>query len=95
MISRQPIYEGTNMGDSSLEYIISGAALKCQSRKDYEGCAVEYALLFWTLIYTIRAGFMKLLQKSNKDVILRSSSLWKNVSLENTSRCVEQEHIRI
>lgn len=54
------------MGAASLEYIISDAALKCQSRKNYEGHAVEYALLFWTLIYTIRAGFMKLLQKKQQ-----------------------------
>lgn len=41
---------GTVTGAVSLEYKISGAALKCQSRKDYRGHAVEYALLFWTLI---------------------------------------------
>lgn len=48
MISRQPIYEGTDMGAVSLELTISGAALKCQSRRDHSGRAVEYALLFWT-----------------------------------------------
>lgn len=34
MINRLPIYERTIMGAVSLEYTISGAALKCQSRKD-------------------------------------------------------------
>lgn len=42
------MYEGTVMGAVSLEYTISGAALKCQSRKDYRGHAVKCALLFWT-----------------------------------------------
>lgn len=67
MISRQPIDKGTNMGAASLEHIISGAALKMpKAGKDYEGHAFEYALLVWTLIYAIRAGFIKLLQEKKQ-----------------------------
>lgn len=54
MISRTPIYAGTVMGAVSLENKISGAALKCQFRKDYRGHAVEHVLLFLTFLCTIR-----------------------------------------
>lgn len=71
------------MGAVSLEYKLSGAALKCQSRKDYKGHAVPYTLLLWacneSMIY--KASVEK---ENSKDFLLRSSSLWKNVTLENT-----------
>lgn len=45
MESRQPVFEGTVTGTVSLERKISGAALKCQSRRHYKGQVVECALL--------------------------------------------------
>lgn len=80
-MSRQPIYDGTIMGAVSLEYIISGAALECQSRNDFKGRADEYALLMWTLIYTIRTRFMKLFQEGLEG---RDDSLHPSLEQEST-----------
>lgn len=71
MISSQPIHEGTIVGVASLEYIKSGAALKCQSREGDEGHAVEYALLFLD-IHLYNQSF------------LRSLTLWKMLLLQDS-----------
>lgn len=59
MESRQPVFEGTVTGTVSLEHKISGAALKCQSRRDYKGHVVECALLLHGLVHSKSDGALQ------------------------------------
>lgn len=83
MKNRRRINEVTTMGGEPLEYLIYGAALKCQSRKAFR-CLAYNCTAFLNIHLLEQSSILETatIQKTTNPCFVLASSWWRNVSCQ-------------